>query len=292
LRGDNGVKLLVTGGAGRLGGEVVKLAEEKGHAVVAFDLPQARWEVVSGVSGVEIFKGDITNAESVEEACRGVDGVIHLAAILPPVSERDRALTLRVNVGGTRNLVEALDGGPGVPMVFASSVSTYGITAGEEPPIREDHPQHAHNAYSESKIDAERLVRGSGIPHVILRIAPISVADIVELPDVIPYRGDQRVEFVYVEDAAHALLSSLEIPEARGQTFNVAGGVSWQMTGAEYIERFYDALGVGVEPNFSEEYTGADWYDTGLGRFLGYQRLTFNGLLERLRALAEELGLR
>ena len=292
MRGDTGVKLLVTGGAGRLGSEVVKLAAEKGHAVVAFDLPKARWKAVSGVSGVEIFKGDITNAESVEEACRGVDSVIHLAAILPPVSERDRALTMRVNVGGTCNLVEALDEGPGVPMVFASSVSTYGITAGEEPPIREDHPQRAHNAYSESKIDAERLIRGSGIPHVILRIAPIAVADIVELPDVIPYRGDQRVEFVYVEDAAHALLSSLEIPEARGQTLNVAGGASWQMTGAEYIERFYGALGVGVEPNFSEEYTGADWYDTGLGRFLGYQRLNFNGLLERLRALGEGLGLR
>ncbi len=64
------------------------------------------------------------------------------------------------------------------------------------------------------------------------------------------------------------------------------------MTGAEYIEGFYDALGVEVEPNFSEEYTGADWYDTGLGLFLGYQRLTFNGLLERLKALGEELGLR
>ncbi len=64
------------------------------------------------------------------------------------------------------------------------------------------------------------------------------------------------------------------------------------MTGAEYIRSFYEALGVEVEANFSEEYTGADWYDTDLGRFLGYQRLTFNGLLERLRALGEELGLR
>ncbi len=124
------MKLLVTGGAGRLGSEVVKLATEKGHAVVAFDLPQAHWEAISGVSGVEIFEGDITKAESAEEACRGVEGVIHLAAILPPVSERDRAMTLRVNVGGTRNLVEALNEIPDVPMVLASSVSTYGITVG------------------------------------------------------------------------------------------------------------------------------------------------------------------
>ncbi len=199
---------------------------------------------------------------------------------------------MRVNVEGTKNIMDALRKEPDTPMVFASSVSTYGITAGEEPPIREDHPLHAHNAYSESKIEAERLIRDSEIPHVILRIAPIAVADIVELPDVVPYRGDQRVEFVFIEDTAHALLSALEMKEAMGQTFNVAGGASWQMAGAEYIDRFYDALGVGVEPNFSEEYTGVDWYDTGRGRFLGYQRLTFNGLLERLRALGEELGLR
>jgi nucleoside-diphosphate-sugar epimerase len=286
------MRYLVTGGAGRLGSEVVKLAAKKGDTAVAFDLPKARWETVSEVPGVEMLKGDITDAENVLEACRGVDGVIHLAAILPPASEANRELTTRVNVEGTRNVVEALEVTPGVPLVFASSVSTYGITAGEDPPVREDRPLRAHDNYSESKIDTERLIGNSGVPFTVLRIAPIAVVDIVELPETIPYAADQRVEFVHVADAAKALLSALEMPDARGQTYNIAGGPSWQTTGSEYIERFYEALGVEVEPRFSEEYTGADWYDTSSGRFLGYQRLTFNGLLERLRALGEELGLR
>lgn len=286
------MRILVTGGAGRLGSEVVRLGAERGHEIAAFDLPQARWENVSEIPGVEAFKGDITDAEKVEEACRGVIGVIHLAAVLPPASEANRELTMRVNVEGTRNITESLQRIKGKPIVFASSVSTYGITAQEKPPIGEDHPLRVHNNYSESKIESERLIKDSGIPHTVLRIAPIAVADVVELPGTIPYRADQRVELVFVADAARAALSALEDPSSRGETYNIAGGPSWQMTGEEYIARFYEALGVEVESTFSEEYTAADWYNTDRGGFLGYQRTTFNDLLEMLRVLSEELGLR
>ncbi|MDH5199830.1 MAG: NAD(P)-dependent oxidoreductase [Candidatus Bathyarchaeota archaeon] len=286
------MRFLVTGGAGRLGSEVVRLGAERGHEIVAFDLPQARWENVSEIPGVEAFKGDVTDAENVGDACRGVDGVIHLAAILPPASEAKRKLTMKVNVEGTRTITESLRRSRGKPIVFASSVSTYGITAQEEPPIGEGHPLRVHNNYSESKIESERLIIDSGIPHTVLRIAPIAVADIVELPETIPYRADQRVEFIFVVDAACAALSVLEEPSSRGKTYNIAGGPTWQMTGAEYIEGFYGALGVEVESIFSDEYTAADWYDTKRGGFLGYQRTTFNDLLEMLRVLGEELGLR
>jgi nucleoside-diphosphate-sugar epimerase len=286
------MRLLVTGGAGRLGSEVTKLAASRGHSVVAFDLPQVYWGSVDGIEGIEKLPGDITDAGVVGEAVESVDGVVHLAGLLPPRSEADRGLTMRVNVDGTRNIVEGLKDRPGIQLVFASTISTYGITADEEPPIREDHAQRAHNNYSESKMEAERIIKDSGVLHTILRIAPISVADLVELPDVIPYRADQRVEFVYVEDAARAILSSLEDPAARGEVLNIAGGRSWQMTGREYVEGFYSALGVEVEPVFSEDYTAVDWYDTSRSLFLGYQRLSFNGLQERLRVLGEQLGLR
>jgi len=284
------MRLLVTGGAGRLGSELVRLIAASGHTAWAFDLPQVPFDVVEGIPGVEIFPGDMTSPEDVVEACRGVDGVFHLAALLPPQSERDREVTMRVNVEGTRNLLAAL--GEDVPLVFASSVATYGVTASEAPPIREDHPLRAHDHYSESKIEAETLIRESRVPYTILRISAIAVADLVELPDTIPYRADQRVEFIYVGDAARALLSAFESSQARGQTYNIAGGGSWQVTGGEYIGRFYEALGVDVDPLFSEAYAALDWYDTGRSRFLGYQRSTLNWLQDRLKAIGERLGLR
>jgi len=285
------VRVLVTGGAGRLGSEVVRLIASRGDSAVAFDLPQAYWGAVRGVPGVEALPGDVTDKRQVSEAIGGADAVIHLAALLPPRSEANRELTMRVNVEGTSNIVESL-GKTGAPLVFASSIATYGVSAKDQTPIRESHRLQAHDLYSESKIEAERLLGDSGVDQVTLRIAPIAVADLVELPETVPYRGDQRVEHIYVEDAAAALFSALDDGRASGGTFNIAGGPTWQMTGAEYIERFYDALGVEVEPNFSKCYTAVDWYDTSRGIFLGYQRLTFNGFLEKLRVMGEQLGLR
>lgn len=286
------MRLLVTGGAGRLGSMLVKLVAARGHTAWAFDLPHVPFDAVEDIPGVETFRADVTDPDDVAETCRGIDGVFHLAALLPPRSEEDRETTIRVNVEGTRNLVEALKQRPRAPIVFASSVAAYGVTAHEEPPIREDQLLRAHDLYSESKIMAEGLIRGSGVPHTILRISAVAVADLVELLDTIPYRADQRVEYIYVGDAARALLSAFERPEARGQTYNIAGGGSWQVTGGEFIRRFYDALGVEVDPRFSEEYTALDWYDTGRSRFLSYQRATLNGLLERLKVVGERLGLR
>lgn len=282
------MRVLVTGGAGRLGYAVSKQFIENGVKVRSFDLPQVAWDHVEELEA-DVFKGDITDRANVAEACDGVDVVVHLAALLPPRSESDRGLTIRVNVDGTENILKGIT--PETSVVLTSSISTYGITNEAEPPLEERYPQTAHNNYSESKIEAERLVKAIDNPWCILRIAPISVADLVELPDEVPYRGDQRVEFVLVEDAATAIVNSIEICE-RKETFNIAGGRSWQMTGEEYTDRFYSALGVEVEPVYSEEFTAVDWYDTSKSSVLGYQRTSFNQLERRLEVLGEELGLR
>ncbi|HEX9914512.1 MAG TPA: NAD(P)-dependent oxidoreductase [Candidatus Bathyarchaeia archaeon] len=279
--------VLVTGGAGRLGYEVSKLLRKDGFSVRAFDLPGVQWSHVEAL-GVETFKGDITDPISAGDALRGVSSVVHLAALLPPRSEVSREATTRVNVGGTGNLLKAM--ASGAHMVLASSISTYGVTAREAPPIREDHPQAAHSYYSESKIAAERLAIGSGRPAAVLRIAPIAVAELLELPKVVEYRADQRVEFVYVEDAARAIASCVR--DSITGIINVAGGASWRMNGAEYISRFYGALGAEVEPVFPEKYTAVDWYDTVRSSPLAYQRTSFPAFEEKLRAVGESYGLR
>jgi len=283
--------ILVTGGAGRLGRELINIMRNYSYTIKVLDLPNTPWRGLQEVSGVQIIQGDITDSTLVSESCESVNAVIHLAALLPPKSEVNRELTMNVNAEGTRNIVEALKSKKDVPLILASSISTYGSTMCEEPPIKESHTLHAHNLYSESKIAAERLLKESRVPHVTLRIAPLAIADLVELPDIIPYKADQRVEFIYVEDAARALHSAMTYPEARGQTYNISGGPSWQMTGAKYIERFYEALGVDVEPNFNEEYTAIDWYDTSKSVILDYQRVTFDKFLEKLQRVAIELGL-
>jgi UDP-glucose 4-epimerase len=286
---DPDMTILVTGGAGRLGYWTASQLTEAGYSVKAFDLPHVNWSHIEPLTRTTIFRGDITDPESVEKACRGAEAVVHLAAVLPPVSEASRELTQRVNVQGTLNVLEASP--PEIPIVFVSSIATYGVTHSETPPIEETHPQQAHDNYSESKIMAEEAVKESGHPYSILRLAPISVADVLELPDEVAYRADQRVEFILVGDAAQAIVGCLD--EGPGErVYNVAGGPSWQMRGEEYLTRFYGALGVEVEPVYPQSYTAVDWYDTSRSRHLGYQRTSFNTFEERLVALGEELGLR
>ena len=279
---------LVTGGAGRLGSALTNLLIAAGEEVRVFDLPGVSWEAISQIDRVDIFEGDVTDSQVAMDAVHGVNVIIHLAALLPPNSEINKERTYKVNVKGTRNLVEAAKT---KPIIFASSISTYGITHTDTPPLKEDHLQRGHNNYSESKIEAECLIEDSGTPFVVLRVAPIGVADVLELPDVVPYMANQRVEFIDFEDAALAFYNASINKQARGKTLNIAGGKSWQMKGSEYIEAFYGALGIDVEPNYSENYTAVDWYDTSKGEFLGYQRTSFNDFEGKLKRVAKELGL-
>ncbi len=281
------MKVLVTGAAGRVGYEIVKTCVSEGFTIRAFDLPVVNWTLLEN-EPVEIYKGDITDRKGVEKACKDIDTVIHLAALLPPRSEMNRDLTQRVNVEGTRTLVNSIKSDTRV--VFASSIATYGVTAHDSLPIKETHQQVPHNNYAESKIQSEKIIKESGNQYTILRVAPVSVADLLELPETVAFRADQRVECVYVEDAAHAFVKS--IAEEKNAVYNVGGGETWQMTGKEYLSRFYDALGVDVEPDYPEDYTAVDWYDTSKSMHLGYQRTNFNLFEEKLVAIGEELGLR
>ena len=134
------MKLLITGGAGRLSKALIRLLSFSGFNAIAFDLPNVNWDDFGDLSSVEIYKGDVTDPISILKGCKTVDAVVHLAAILPMKSEVDKELTFKVNVEGTRNLINALKTKRDVPIIFASSISTYGITAKKSAPIKENDP--------------------------------------------------------------------------------------------------------------------------------------------------------
>ena len=72
----------------------------------------------------------------------GVSAVMHLAAILPPASERNRERTLAINVDGTMHIIRAMEANAReAVLVFSSSVSTYGDTTSETPPVRVNIPK-------------------------------------------------------------------------------------------------------------------------------------------------------
>ena len=285
--------VLITGGAGSVGRQLVEMFAEAGRAVRVFDLPMMDFSGLEGRDGIDIVKGDITDADGVRAAVDGADAVLHLAAILPPNSERDRELTFRVNVGGTQNIIDAKEQvNPNARLVFTSSISTYGDTSADEPPVRVGHSQSAIDIYADSKIEGEKLILESSLSNTVsLRIAGISVPAFLEPPTPWPFMEDQRVEMVHRDDVADALFASASAPEAGGKIFNIGGGPTWQLHGRDYVRDFYEVMGAPVELATYRETPGwMDWYDTEESQsILGYQNRSYQHYIGEMQAIIQEM---
>lgn len=284
-------KVLITGGAGSLGLRLSLSLCERGHRVSVFDLPQCDYQWAEGRESVRVIKGDIRDAQAIEEALSGIDTVMHLAALLPPNSERNRERTREINVGGTQVVLEACRRQKEPPhLVFASSVSTYGNTSQEEPPIRVSRPQRPLDIYGESKVAAEGLILPSAMPYTILRISGIAVPAFLDPPEVWPFTAEQRIEFIAVGDLVTCLVSLVGKREAYGKVLNIAGGPSWQVSGKEHVRRYCETMELPLEEAcFSERAGWLDWYDTVESQaLLGYQETSLDRFHQLLRAAVEE----
>lgn len=280
------MKILVTGGAGKLGALVVEALVQRGHHVHVFDLPHVDFSPVNTLPHVHVFKGTIVDRDHVTAACDGVDEAVHLAAILPPYSERDAETTLQVNVTGTRNVVQALEDTSAAPLVLSSSVSVYGSTQDEDPPITTKHPVTATDIYAQSKILAEEAVQGSSLRYTILRISGIYAAVPFEFPSPVQFRAAQRVEFVAREDVVTALVAAAEDTSQGNTILNIAGGRSWQMTGEHFVGDVFAAFGVDGAVDYLPDDGYFDWYDTHASqRRLRYQQTSFVRFTKKLSTL-------
>ena len=120
------MKVLVTGGAGSIGLEVVRQLLNKGHEVTIFDLAE-QIERIDIPSGVNVFKGSILDPVAIQYAVRGNDYLLHLAARLGVKrTEVERLTCLSININGMVNILEASVKEKIKKIAFASSSEVYG----------------------------------------------------------------------------------------------------------------------------------------------------------------------
>lgn len=285
--------ILITGGAGSVGRHLVEKFANTGQRIRIFDLPQMDFSGLEEDPRIEVIKGDATKLNDVTKAIRDVSSIIHLAAILPPNSERSRDITFRVNVGGTENIIRSLEEtNPTATLVFTSSISTYGDTSHEVPPVTVSHPQQAIDIYADSKIEGERIMRESSLRNTIsLRTAAIAVPAFLEPPDPWPFMEVQRVEMVHRDDVVDALFNAARLPRPGKKVFNIAGGSSWQLYGRDYVNDFYEFMGApSEEANYRETPGWVDWYDTEMSQaILKYQNRSYQDYANEMRAIVEAL---
>jgi len=274
------MRVLVTGGAGHIGHSVCEAFHKQGFRVRVL-LHRSRFKGIE--FDLETEWGDITEPDSVRRAIEGVDAVVHLAGLVPPLTEQKPELARRVNVGGTRTLLNVIrERGERIPLVFASSAVVFGVC----PDVTEclhphRNPCHPTTVYAETKVQAEELIRESGVDYVILRLTSVpylrvSLSEMRTQGFLIPLTN--RLEFCHPDDAVLAIVNAvMRFDTVKGRILMIGGGPSQQMHYEDLLRAVLGTFGLPLPPQgrFAQEPFPLHWYDTTESQdLLAYQTKT------------------
>jgi UDP-glucose 4-epimerase len=273
----DGAKILVTGGCGLIGSTTIDqiLREYKPAKIVILDnLVRGSLDNVTSALAdkrVTLVRGDIRDAELVRETMRGMDAVIHMAALRITACAADPREAFDTMCAGSFNVVDAarLEGVKKV--IAASSASIYGLA--EKFPTSEDHhPYNDETWYGASKTMLEGLLRSYKsmfkLPYVALRYFNVygPRMDIHGKYTEVLIRWMERIEagqapiifgdglttmdFVYIDDVARANVRALA-SDVSGEVFNVARGEETSLRGL--AEALLKTMGSDLDLEFGPE---------------------------------------
>jgi UDP-glucose 4-epimerase len=286
------VRVLVTGAFGNIGRNTVDALVAQGAQVRALRLGDEGADLLKKWKGrVEVVPGDVTRPQTLMAAVRGVDVVVHLAYVIPPLCLEKPEAARRVNVDGTANLLAALKAeAPKAKVLFASSLDVYGHTTHLPPPRTLADPVEANDAYTEHKLACEKLVQESGLTWAIFRYAdvpPIELRGPVPIMFEIPLA--QRIEALHPLDAGFVTAKAALSDITWGRHWLIGGGARCQLTYGDYLGRMMAAMEMGgplPESAFTTKPYCTDWLDTEESqRVFGYQRRSFDDIVKDVSAL-------
>jgi UDP-glucose 4-epimerase len=207
------VKILVTGGAGYIGGTVTKLLLERGHSVVVYDnLCHARRSMVP--QGATFIEGDVADSKRLEEIFSSdtFAGVMHFAALIEAGDSMRKPETyFSNNTAATLGLLQAMISKNLKKLVFSSTAAVYGEPLST--PIMEDAALVPTNPYGESKLLVEQMLswihRVHGLRYASLRYFNVAGA--------VPGRGEAH------EPESHIIPLILDVALGRRQSIKIFG---------------------------------------------------------------------
>lgn len=324
------MKILLTGPFGNVGGNVIEQVLENNHKLGRGDHPQritltcldkrtpatelvhARIEksalgrVAISEGGLVVLWGDLTNPKDVKKAVFGQHAVIHLGAIIPPLAYTNQELAHKVNVGGTKLLIEACNVLERVPrFIYASSYTVYGPQNPHSnlPMLICDTPLNPKDTYATHKVECEVMLRSDYEGEwTIMRLGTITnhlANETNRVPsqvlDVLTFAipAEQKRHMVHVSDVARAFINAARSDEVDRKVLLIGGDNSWKTTSGDHMLMVFRAMGISMSPLiYRKPARDADhafyyegWMDTTESqRLLKYQTVTFEEWKRELRA--------
>ena len=242
-----GGKVLVTGAAGFVGSHLTELLVSVGAKVRAFVRYNSRNSIGNLaflpphlLNKVEILPGDLKDFETVLDACKGVDTVFHLGALIGiPYSYKAVRSYIDVNVVGTLNVLEAARRLGLRRVVTTSTSETYGTA--QRIPMDESHPLVAQSPYAASKIGSDKLAesfhKSFKLPVAVIRpfnvygprqspraVIPTIVCQALEKSALSLGATDIVRDYTFVTDTARAIARAAVCDDCVGRTFNFGSG--------------------------------------------------------------------
>lgn len=236
------MKYIVTGGAGFIGSNIVKLLLKQNHQVIVIDnLHSGKLSNLENMKKkIEFHNCDILDIKKMDNLCKNIDGIFHQAALtVVQESYEKKDQYYEVNVKGTEIIFE-LAKKYNFKVIFASSSSVYGDV--KEIPIKENFNRNAINPYGQTKLEDEFLAEkfwriktkiiGLRYFNVFGKNQNPSYAGVItkflnqvkrDEPPKIFGDGNQIRDFVYVEDVAQANIDAMKSNVEKG-FFNVGSG--------------------------------------------------------------------
>ena len=244
--------VLVTGANGFIGQHLVHSLEEYGIKVNALDKYAKELKTISKAT---IFEGDIFDEELLKKALDDVEIVFHLVAKTHDSSNIKKNIEdyFKINVEGTRNLLNSCIGSKVKHFVFFSSVKT--ITEESENTLDETFTPNPTTPYGESKLMAEKLVADTGKKYgfktTSMRLSLVygpgnkgNIYKMIESVDkgrfIMIGRGENKRSMVYVENVVDAAFAIVGQEQANGKVFIVTDGIDYT------VKELYEVMAKGL----------------------------------------------
>jgi nucleoside-diphosphate-sugar epimerase len=271
------LKFLVTGGAGFIGSHLTEELVQRGHQVRVVDdfSTGKKKNIASFLDKIELIEGDIRDIEVCRRAAKGMDFVLHQAALTSvPYSIENPLLTNEINIKGTLNLLLASRDATVQRYVFASSAAVYG----DDPhlPKKEEVVGASLSPYALSKRVGEMFcqlfTRTFGFSTVCLRyfnifgprqdpasqyasVIPLFISRMLknEKP-VIFGDGEQTRDFLFVSNVVEANMLAVKADSSEGEVFNIGYGEETSIN--ELTRKINEILKMNIRPAYDEPRPG------------------------------------